>query len=153
MRRSIAIAVGLAALGALALNAPAAAGTVSKKVKFELGKWYDLGVTDGPATLHRIRVERMGESVKSHLMRPGNSEYTKDVRIELEYSNTATRDWNVAMHVHLLDDDGTVIDGYNDSETLDDSSSNDLVTVTLSTLQYGLDHAKTLSIELTFGPD
>ena len=153
MRRVIAIAVGLAALGALALHTPAAAGTVSKKVKFELGKWYDLGVTDGPATLHRIRIDKAGGSVKSIVTRPGNAEYLEDIRIELEFSNASTHDWQVAMRVHLLDDDGTVIDGYDDSEGLDEKSYNDLATVTLSTLRYGLDRAKTLSIDLTFGPD
>ncbi len=132
---------------------PARAGEAEKTAPFELGRWIELGATDGPVTLHRIRVLKEGGVTKSKLFRPGNSEYLTDVRIELEYTNEGSHDWEARLHVSWLDGAGDVIDGYNDGENLDSDSRLDKVTVTLSTLRYGLDRAKSLRIRIGFAPD
>ena len=53
----------------------------------KLGEWVELASTDGPVTLHRIRLVREGGITKSTFMRPGNSQYLADVQIQLEYTN------------------------------------------------------------------
>lgn len=149
----------LAALAALALILPlatagaAAAGEVEKSVAFELDRWIDLGASDGPLTLHRLRIARQGVGAKSKFMRPGNSEYLEDVQIQLEYSNDATRDWEARFDIEWLDAEGATIDGYHDRETLDSDSRHDEQTVTLSTLRYGVDRARKLKIRIRFQPD
>jgi hypothetical protein len=134
----------------VALAGTARAGEFEKQVPFAFDQWFDVNSNDGVATLHRIRIVREKQSAKSRIMRPGNSEYLQDVQIQLEYTNDASRDWEVAMRVEWLDDRGTAIDGYNDDENLDSDSRHDQATVTLSTLKYGLERAKTLSIRLSY---
>jgi len=133
--------------------APAAAGEVDKSVSFEIGRWIELGATDGPVTLHRVRLARQGVSAKSRIMRPGNSEYLEDVQIQLEFSNDATRDWEAHLRIKWLDADGVAIDGYNDTETLGSEERHEEQTVTLSTLRYGLERAKKLELRIEFEPD
>ena len=119
-----------------------------------LTEWVELGVKDGPVTLHRIRVaEVTGHFKPSELVRPLNPDYMKTVRIELEYSNSATRDWETRMAVEWFDSDGVVIDGFKGDENLDDSESHDLVTVTWATLKYGLARGKTLKVKLDLHAD
>lgn len=132
---------------------PAVAGEVEKSLPFELGRWIDLAASDGPVTLHRIRIARQGVGAKSRILRPGNSEYLEDVQIQLEFSNDATRDWEARLRIKWLDADGAVIDGYNDSETLGSEERHDEQTVTLSTLRYGLERAKKLELRIEFEPD
>src|SRR5262249_51654408 len=129
------------------------AGQIDKTAPFQLDGWVDLNSTDGPVTLHRIRLERQGESVKSRIMRPANSEYLEDVRIQLEFTNTASHDWKVQMVFEWLDADGKVIDGCNNTENLDGGSHHEEQTVTLSTLKYGIERAKALKIHLEYYPD
>ncbi len=83
---------------------------------FRLDQWIDLAASDGPVTLHRIRVARQGAGAKSKFLRPGNSEYLEDVQVQLEFSNDATRDWEARLDIEWLDADGAAIDGYNDKE-------------------------------------
>jgi hypothetical protein len=131
----------------------ASAGEFEKSVPFAFDQWFDIGSNEGPATLHRIRIVREKASAKSRIMRPGNSEYLQDVQIQLEYTNDASRDWEVRMKVEWFDDKGVAIDGYNDEENLDSDSRHDQATVTLSTLRYGLERAKTLSMRLEYHPE
>jgi hypothetical protein len=138
---------------ALALAAPAAAGEVEKSVPFALDQWWDLGVTDGPVTLHRIRITRQGKGLKSKLVRPLNSEYLEDIQIQLEFTNDATKDWEARIDLEWLDAEGNPIDGYNDKETLDSESKHEEQTVTLSTLRYGVERAKKLELRITFQAD
>ncbi len=144
----------LAAAAVLVGGAVAEAGnSVSKTVDFSLGTWIDLNLTEGPVTLHRIRlVEQTGQFTKSQLFRPVGGEYLKTVQIQLEYSNAATKDWEAYLVFEWLDADGEVIDGYRDSESLDDGEVHDTTTVTLSTLKYGLDKAKTIRFTITVSP-
>lgn len=140
----------------LALSAPtegASGGKVEKSVDFSLGTWIDLDLTEGPVTLHRIRlVEQSGQFTKSQFIRPVGGEYLKTVQIQLEYSNSATKDWEAYIKFEWLDADGEVIDGYNDSESLDDREVHDDTTVTLSTLKYGLARAKTIRFSISVSP-
>ncbi len=139
---------------ALACTAlPLAAGEVEKNVNFALDEWIELNATDGPVTLHRIRIAKQSGITKSKFLRPGNSEYLQDVQIQLEFTNDTSRDWKARLEVEWLDAGGQVIDGYNDSETLGEDSRRDEQTVTLSTLRYGLDKAKKLHLAIRFEPD
>lgn len=148
-----------AALAILSLVLPlagagaVAAGEVEKNVAFQLDQWVDLQASDGPVTLHRLRVARQGAGAKSMFVRPGNTQYLKDVQIQLEYTNDSTRDWEAQLEIEWLDADGVAIDGYRDQENLDSESRHDEQTVTLSTLRYGLDRARTLRIRVGFQPD
>jgi hypothetical protein len=138
----------------LASAVPAAAGSVSKSVPFQLDEWIELEAEDGPVTLHRIRVREVkGGFTKSKLFRPGNDQYLETIQIELEYTNTASRDWEADLDVTWLDSAGKVIDGYHDDESLNENERHEGTTVTLSTLRYGLDHAKKLEIAIEFRPD
>lgn len=146
----------LAPLALLLLATPALAADqhVDKTVPFAFNTWTDLGVTEGPVTLHRIRiVELRGAITKSDLFRPGNTEYLENVEIQLEYTNTATDDWDAHMDITWLDDAGRVIDGYRDDESLSDDSRHKVTTVKLSTLKYGIERAKTFSIKIRVEPD
>lgn len=143
----------LAALAAaLAAPRPAAAGEVEKTAAFSLDTWLALDSHDGPVTLHRVRLARTGGEVKSRLLRPGNSEYLADVQIQVEFSNEASKDWEMRLKVEWLDADGRVIDGYDDTENLDSDSRYDQQTVTLSTLRYGLERARKLRVRITYYP-
>jgi len=154
MRERQPLIVAMLAGAALSLALPAqAAQNVSKQVEFALGSWIDLNVTEGPVTLHRIRlVEQSGPITKSQLFRPVGSEYLKTVQIQLEYSNSSTKDWDAYLTFEWLDAEGEVIDGYRDSESLDDREVHDLATVTLSTLRYGLAKAKTIRLTISVTP-
>lgn len=137
----------------LAAAGAAAAGEVEKSVAFQLDQWIDLQASDGPVTLHRLRIARQSAGAKSMFVRPGNTQYLKDVQIQLEYTNDSTRDWEAQLEVEWLDADGVAIDGYRDKESLDSESRHDEQTVTLSTLRYGLDRARTVRIRVVFQPD
>jgi len=143
------------AVGVLLLAVtPAAAKSVDTTVDFALDTWIDLGFEDGPVVLHRIRLSpQSGPLTKSKLIRPFSSEYLQEIQIQLEFSNSSTRDWEADLLVEWLDEDGKVIDGYNDDENLDDNESRDLVTVTMPTLKYGLARAKKLRLRISVHPD
>src|SRR5436190_24217045 len=127
---------------------PAFAGQVDNAVPVQLDGWVAIDSTGGPVTLHRIRLARESEGIKSQITRPHNTEYVQDVQIQLEFTNNASRDWKARLDIQWLDADGKVIDGYNDSENLDDGSHHDLQTVTLSTLKYGLARAQHLTVHI-----
>jgi hypothetical protein len=152
MTRRFLAAGRLAAALALVVTVPALAGEVEKKADFELDRWIELEATDGPVTLHRFRIVRAA-GTKSRILRPGNSEYLEDVQLQVEFSNDASRDWEARLDVVWSDASGNPIDGYLDSENLDNDSRHDQQTVTLSTLRYGLERAKKLSVRIRFDPD
>ena len=129
------------------------AGTVEKNVAFKLDQWIELASTDGPVTLHRVRIVRQGGVTKSSFMRPGNNKYLSDVQIQLEFTNDSTNDWEARFAIEWLDGDGKVIDGYEGDEGLDSESRHEQQTVTLSTLKYGIDKAKKLKIRIDTNPD
>ena len=132
----------------VAAGLPASASSIEKTVPFELDRWYDIGVTDGPITVHRIRLAQRQGKLKSKIFRPGNAEYLSTVRIEIEYSNIDDDDREAELEIHWLDSKGRVIDGYVDEEDFDDDEKHENVTVTLSTLTYGLEIAKAFSYKI-----
>lgn len=148
-RRSLPLALALAA----ALPVAAFAGTVEKSVPFALDQWIELASTDGPVTLHRVRLVRQGGVTKSSFMRPGNNKYLADVQIQLEFTNDSTNDWEAQFAIEWVDGDGKVIDGYEGDEGLESEQRHEQQTVTLSTLKYGLDKAKKLKIRIDTNPD
>ena len=134
--------------------APLAAGEVRNDVKLEFDRWVDLKVSDGPVTLHRFRLIRDAKgSIKSRIARPSNSRYLEDVRLEIEYSNDASRDWELTVRGEWTDARGEAIDGVDQTESLDDGKRFESVTITFPTLRYGLDHGTKLKLELFFTPD
>lgn len=145
------------ALAALASLVPQLAlGQVpTRTFTFEADKWNSLDeAKDGPITLHRIQIARQrGQFTKSTIFRPGNSEYLASIEIRLEYSNSATRDWKAKLHLALLDESGTEIDGYNGSEDLDEQENHNLVTIKLSTLKYALEKARKLRVAIECEPE
>ena len=143
----------ITALAVVAWTLPASAGEVEKNVGFNLDQWIELNSTDGPVTLHRIRLATQGGVTKSKLLRPGNNEHLQDVQIQVEFTNDSSKDWEMRLKVEWLDGSGEVIDGYNDTENLDSDSRHDEQTVTLSTLKYGLAKAKKLKIAIRYYPD
>lgn len=145
----------LACAAALALLLPVAssAGTAEKAVTLKMGEWVELAATDGPVTLHRIRLVQEGGFTKSKFMRPGNSQYLTDVQIQFEFTNDSTSDWEARFDLEWLDADGKAIDGYRGEEGLDSEKRHEEQTVTLSTLKYGLDRAKKLRVRIDFQPD
>ncbi len=147
--RSLCVAAAVSALPAAA----AFAGTAEKTVPFALDQWVELASTDGPVTLHRVRVVRQGGVTKSSFMRPGNNKYLDDVQIQLEFTNESSNDWEARFAIEWLDGDGKVIDGYEGTEGLDSEQRHDQQTVTLSTLKYGIDKAKRLKIRIDTNPD
>ena len=135
------------------LPSPAAAGSVEKNVNFVLDEWIDLSSTDGPTTLHRLRLARQGGFTKSKFMRPGSSDYLEDVQIQLEFTNESSKDWDAEVVFEWFDADGKLIDGYKGTESLDSESKLDEQTITLSTLKYGLQKAKKLKIRIDYERD
>jgi hypothetical protein len=137
-----------------ALAAPAAAQTsVDKTVPFELDKWYELGVKEGPITLHRIHLERQsGTSFKARVA-GADDEYRALIKVELEYSNGSSTDWKAVVRVSWLNEQGEAIDGYNGSSELDEKKDFDRVGGTVVTLKYGLAHARKLRLLINVKPD
>ena len=142
----------LALAAAILLPLATFAGTVEKDVPFKLDQWIELASTDGPVTLHRVRLVRQGGVTKSSFMRPGNNKYLDDVQIQREFTNDSSNDWEARMSSEWLDGEGKPIDGYQGEEGLDSEQRHDQQTVTLSTLKYGLDRAKKLKISIDTNP-
>jgi hypothetical protein len=138
---------------ALSLAAiPAGAQTsVNRTVPFELDKWFELGVKEGPITLHRLRLVRQSGGMRSRVM--GENEYATGVKVELEYSNVASTDWKAAFRVVWSDDAGDPIDGYTGTADLDERKEYERAGGTVSTLKYGLMHARKLKIGLDVKPE
>lgn len=132
---------------------PLPAAAVEKSAPFALDQWIELKSTDGPVTLHRVRLASQGGITKSKLMRPGSAGYLADVQIQLEFTNEATDDWKAAIRFEWLDAAGAVIDGYVGTENLDSEARFEQQTVTLSTLRYGLEKAKTVRFEIRLERD
>jgi hypothetical protein len=138
---------------ALALVLPAAAAAVEKTVPFALDQWVDLGVTEGPVTLHRIRLASQSGVTKSKIFRPGGSSYTTDVQIQLEFTNQSTDDYEARIRFEWLDAAGVVIDGFDGTEGLDNEARFEQQTMTISTLRYGLDKAKKIRFSISTARD
>jgi len=141
-------------LAATVLAAPASAQTtVDKTVPFELDKWYELNVKEGPITLHRIRLERTGGGGLKARVTGGEDEYRVAVKVELEYSNAASSDWRGVFRISWVDESGETIDGYNGSHELEEKKDFIRTGGTVTTLRYGLSRARKLRLLLNVKPD
>ena len=143
-------------LGGLAWTADTAeAGELSRTFPFELGTWYELDVTDGPVTLHRIRVRRReGPVTKARLFRGVDTPYAETVVIELEYTNdTEDQEWEADILAHWVDSEGRPIDGYDDTESLNEDEGREIATMTIATLKYGIQVAKEFVVAIDFYED
>jgi len=133
--------------------APAAAGEVTETFDFELDAWKEIDAVDGPVTLHRIRLDRKQDRVtKSVLSRPYNQEYLDVVRVTLEFTNEATSTWKARLDIRWLDAEGRVIDGFGANEKLDKKAAREVVRVSIPTLKYAVERAKTLEVKVHFRP-
>lgn len=128
---------------------PAGAASISREFPFELDKWYELDVTDGPVTIHRVRVEHLDGNIKSTVFRGTNTEFVETVQIQVEYTNESDRDYDADLDIVWVDSQGREIDGYRDEEGIDEES-HDEMTAALSTSKYGLEVAKTLRVKIDF---
>jgi hypothetical protein len=146
-RSTLLLAAAITLVVTVALPTMAAA-QVNMTVDFDLDKWWDVEKTSGSVTVHRIRVKDQKSNIKSKLFRPGNSEYLKTIVIEMEFSNDATRDIEADVNIEWKDSSGKTIDGYHDDEDFDEGERHEIQTITLSTLQYGLEVAKKLHIKI-----
>jgi hypothetical protein len=141
-------------LAATVLAAPASAQTsVDKTVPFELDKWYELNVKEGPITLHRIRLERAGGGGLKSRVIGGEDEYRVPIKAELEYSNAASSDWRVVFRISWVDESGEAIDGYNGSHQLSEKKDFERTGGTVTTLRYGLARARKLRLMMNVKPD
>ena len=139
---------------AAVLAAPASAQTsVDKTVPFELDKWYELNVKEGPITLHRIRLERSGGGGLKARVTGGEDEYRIPVKVELEYSNASSSDWRAVFRISWVDDGGEAIDGYNGSHELEEKKDFSRAGGTVTTLRYGLVRARKVRFLLNVKPD
>ena len=120
------------------------------KAKFEIGKWYDLAIKNGPVTIHRFRIERKASRLsKLKSLLPGNSQDMEDLQLQIEYSNQADSDWQTSFDVSWLDKSGKLIDGFHGNEDLTAGRDHDLVTNSLSTSRYGVEQADKLQYHIT----
>jgi hypothetical protein len=142
-------------LAASVLAAPASAQlAVDKTVPFELDKWIELDVHDGPITLHRIHIERQGgPGLKARVAHGPDEEWTATVKIELEYTNASSTDWKAVTRITWLDDDGETIDGYNGRPQLDEKTDFGRTGGTVTTLRYGLVRARKLKLLINVRPE
>lgn len=139
----------------LATSSFVVAGEFSKNVSFALDKWIEVNSTDGPVTIHRFRLKAIegGGLTKSKLFRPGNSENLQEVELQIEYSNDSSRDWDAHIDLGWYDSQGQMIDGYNDTESLNEEENHEVATVRLSTLKYGIKVAKKIKIKVEYERD
>lgn len=144
-----------AALAVFLLPAGAQAGEVDRTFPFELDRWYDLEATDGPVTLHRIRLkEETGTFTKSSIFRAGGSSpYATTIVIELEYTNDSSRDWEAKVLAQWVDGEGRAIDGFDGDETLGEDERHEDTTMTISTIKYGLEVAREFEVKISFEED
>ena len=126
---------------------------VVKTYEFEVDRWHEIGLADGPVTLHRIRIDRKEDRLtKSVLARPYNQQYLEPIRFQLDYTTGSSSKWKARVTVRSLDEEGRVIDGFSANETLQKKSANKIAQASVATLKYGLQRAQTLEVEIRFEP-
>jgi hypothetical protein len=151
MRARNMLVLALVLFALLTLPVTARAGSVDTSFKFELGKWHELDAKDGPITLHRIRLVEQSGITKSTFFRPGaSSDFLRTVQVQIEYTNAGDKDWEAGLNIVWADGEDRTIDGYHGSEDLNKHEEHELVTVTLSSLKYGIDVAKKLKVKIEF---
>lgn len=143
----------VAILALLGLATGSSAAQLKQTYDFALDKWQPIEDSDGPVTMHRVRLDIVeGRLTKSAVTRPYNQEFLETVRVQLEYTNESSSKWKGRITVRWLDEDGKAIDGISANETFDKRSAKKINQVSLSTLKYGLERAKTLEVEIHYEP-
>jgi hypothetical protein len=134
----------------LAVAAPASAEKIEREFPFELDEWFAIDHQEGDVTIRRIRVETKA-NVKSRIMRPGAKAdpMVQDVQIQVEYTNDADRDIECELEIFWLDAEGRRIDGYDGKEDMEEDETGEM-TALRSTLAYGLEVAKKLSVKIVY---
>ncbi len=151
--RSKNIPLVLILVAALAGVPAAGAEEVTMTYDFDLHEWHAIDKTDGPVTLHRIRLDpKEGRFTKTVLARPYNQEYLETIRIQLEYTNESAKAWDARLTVRWHDQDGELIDGISGNEKLKKKRARETASLSVATLKYGLAHAKTLEVTVHFKP-
>jgi hypothetical protein len=137
------------------LPAAAGAAVVEKEVPFALDEWITLEVTDGPVTLHRVKLTSdSGPMSKPGMTRPGESHsFLKPVQVVLEYTNAGKEDWEAQLRLVWVDAAGVEMDGFLTKENLDHEEAKETAKSSLATLRYALDHAETLRLRIEFRPE
>ena len=147
--RSILAAVLLVAAGV----GVASGEEVVKTYEFAVDEWFEIGSSDGPVTLHRIRIDRKEDRLtKSMLARPYNQQYLEPIRFQLEYTNGSSEKWRARITVRWLDEEGRIIDAFSANEVMAKKSAHKVAQASVSTLKYGLERAATLEVEVRFEP-
>ena len=115
----------LAALLLVAVGTGVASGEeIAKSYEFDIDQWFEIEATDGPVTLHRIRIDRKEARLnKSVLARPYNQQYLEPIRFQLEYSNGSSEKWRARITVRWLDEDGKIIDAFSANEVMGKKSA------------------------------
>ncbi len=153
MKRLTILVAGLALVVGLGASPAATAATFKQSYDFALDRWNEIESSDGPVTLHRIRIDLIeGRLTKSSISRPHNQDFLETARVQLEYTNESSAKWNARVTVKWLDADGKVIDGISANETLGKKSARKIAGVSVSTLKYGLEQAKTVEVEVHYEP-
>ena len=134
-------------------SAATAGEAIVKSYDFAVDKWFEIEESDGPITLHRIRIDRKEDRLtKSVIARPYNQQYLEPVRFQLDYTNTSSAKWKTRVTVRWLDEEGSVIDGFSANETFQKNSARRIVQASVATLKYGLQQATTLEVEVRVDP-
>lgn len=155
MRRAPVAVLGLALAASVLAALPAHAAVVQKEVPFVLDEWITLEVTDGPVTLHRVKLASdAGPMSRPGLARPGESHsFLRPVQVVLEYTNAGKDDWEAQLRLVWVDAAGVEMDGFITKENLDHEEAKEKAKSSLATLRYAIDHAKTLNLRIEFRPE
>ena len=136
-------------LGAVALQAE----VISAAFDFELERWMDIEQTDGPVTIHRVRVTTQRTGFRSWGAETAlNRDYMQRLGVQLEFTNESTRKYKSYIEVRLLDANGEAVDGFGDEEGLDANRARNIVERSFPASKYGLKRVERLEIEIELNP-
>lgn len=141
----------VASLLAFLLPSLTSAQAFDETFDFRLDEWIEIELEEDPITIHRLRVVRSNPGVAARIAR--NERYDQQLELELEYSNQASRDWELDIQLEWLDEDDAVIEGIETEFELDKRRARDLKKEKSSANRYGLGQAVRLSVRLELDPD
>jgi hypothetical protein len=119
----------------------------------ELEKWLDVNKTDGPITIHRLRISTQQTGFRSWGTESYlNRDYLQRLGVQLEYTNDGVRRYKSYITVRLVDGSGEAIDGFGDEEGLESHRARGLVERSFPASKYGLKRMKRLELEIKLNP-
>jgi hypothetical protein len=120
---------------------------------FELEKWIDVNKTDGPITIHRIRVSEDQAGIRSKSAEMAlNRAYVQRIAVQIEYTNESSRRYKSHIAVNMADANGEAVDGFSDDEGLEPNKSRGLVTRSFPASKYGLQRVTRIDLEIKLTP-